>query len=65
MLPFAAITAEATVEKYRLLPEQTEKFLKSIKLGFSFSWVMLEADPAKYKINYEDGTGPSKEEIEL
>jgi len=65
MLPFAAITAEATVEKYRLLPEQTEKFLKSIKLGFSFSWVMLKADPAKYKINYEDGTGPSKEEIEL
>jgi hypothetical protein len=51
MLPFAAITAEATVEKYRLLPEQTEKFLKSIKLGFSFSWVMLKADPAKYKIN--------------
>jgi len=65
ILPFAAITAELTVEKYRLLPEQTEKFLKSIKLGFLFDWVMLEADPAKYKINYKDGTGPSKEEVEL
>ncbi|MEP0886371.1 tetratricopeptide repeat protein [Trichocoleus sp. ST-U3] len=65
MLPFAAIIAEATVENYRLLPEQTEKFLKSIKLGFSFRWVMLEADPAKYEINYKDGTGPSKEKIEL
>jgi len=65
MLPFAAITAEATVEKYRLLPEQTEKFLKSIKLGFLFGWVMLEVDPAKYKIDYKDGTGPSKEKIEL
>jgi tetratricopeptide (TPR) repeat protein len=65
MLPFAAVAAEATVEKYRLLPEQTEKFLKSIKLGFAFGWAMLEADPAKYKINYKDGTGPSKEEIEL
>ncbi|MBD2164768.1 hypothetical protein H6G04_10170 [Calothrix membranacea FACHB-236] len=64
MIPFAAVVTELAVENYRLLPDSTEKFLKSIKLGFLFSWVMLAEDPAKYEINYENGTGPSKEEIE-
>jgi tetratricopeptide (TPR) repeat protein len=62
--PFAAVAAETAVENYLLLPSTTEKFLKSIKLVFPFGWVILEADPAKYKINYENGTGPSKEQIE-
>ncbi|HIK04076.1 MAG TPA: tetratricopeptide repeat protein [Trichormus sp. M33_DOE_039] len=64
IIPFTAVVAEAAVENYRLLPDSTERFLKSIKLGFIFSWVMLANDPAKYDINYENGTGPSKEEIE-
>jgi tetratricopeptide (TPR) repeat protein len=62
--PFAAVAAETAVENYRLLPSPTEKFLKSIKLVFPFGWVMLAADPAKYKINYENGSDPSKEQIE-
>ncbi|MEH2260926.1 tetratricopeptide repeat protein [Nostoc sp.] len=64
MIPFAAIAAEAAVENYRLLPDSTEKFLKSIKLGFPFSWMMLPENPAKYDIEYKGWTGPSKEEIE-
>ncbi|WP_298911266.1 tetratricopeptide repeat protein [uncultured Nostoc sp.] len=65
MIPFAAVVAEAAVENYSLLPDSTEKFLKSIKLGFIFSWMMLPENPAKYeKINYENVIGPSKEEIE-
>ena len=64
MILFAAVIAEAAVENYRLLPDSTEKFLKSIKLGFFFSWMMLPENPAKYKINYENVIGPSKEEIE-
>ncbi|AUS99978.1 hypothetical protein CLI64_06040 [Nostoc sp. CENA543] len=64
MIPFAAVVAEAAVENYRLLPDSTEKLLKSIKLGFIFSWVMLADDPSQYDIQYETGTGPSKEEIE-
>ncbi|MBD2436253.1 tetratricopeptide repeat protein [Nostoc sp. FACHB-110] len=64
MIPFAAVVTELAVENYRLLPDSTEKFLKSIKLGFLFSWVMLANEPAKYDIDYQDGTGPSKEEIE-
>lgn len=65
MIPFTAVVAEAAVENYRLLPDSTEKFLKSIKLGFFFSWMMLPGNPAKYnKINYENVIGPSKEEIE-
>ncbi len=64
LLPFAAVAAEAAVENYRLLPSETEKFLKSIKLVFPFGWVMLEKDPAKYEITYEDRTGPSKKQIE-
>jgi tetratricopeptide (TPR) repeat protein len=62
--PFAAVAAETAVENYRLLPSPTENFLKSIKLVFPFGWVMLAADPAKYKINYENGSDPSKEQIE-
>lgn len=64
MIPFAAVVAEAVLGNYRLLPDSTERFLKSITLGFLFSWVMLANDPTKYEINYENGTGPSKEEIE-
>ncbi|MEH2073659.1 MAG: tetratricopeptide repeat protein [Nostoc sp.] len=64
MIPFAAVVAEAAVENYRLLPDSTNKFLKSIKLGFFFSWMMLPENPAKYEINYENLIGPSKEEIE-
>ncbi|MBD2295908.1 tetratricopeptide repeat protein [Anabaena sphaerica FACHB-251] len=64
IIPFAAIFAEASVESYQLLPDQTEKFLKKIKLGFIFGWLMLAEDPAKYEIKYENGTGSSKEEIE-
>ncbi|BAY19630.1 tetratricopeptide TPR_2 [Anabaenopsis circularis NIES-21] len=64
MIPFAAVVTELAVENYRVLPDSTEKFLKSIKLGFIFSWVMLANDPSEYEINYENGTGPSKEEIE-
>ncbi len=64
MLPFAAVAAEATVENYRLLPSETEKFLESIKLVFPFGWIMLATNPAKSEINYENVTGPSKEEIE-
>jgi len=62
--PLLAIAAEAVVENYWLLPTETEKFLESIKLVFPLGWVALEADPGKYEINYENGTGPSKEEIE-
>jgi tetratricopeptide (TPR) repeat protein len=64
IIPFAAIVAEAAVENYHLLPEQTGKFLKRITWGFIFNWVMLGDNPDKYEINYENGTGPSKEEIE-
>ncbi|GBE93901.1 tetratricopeptide repeat protein [Nostoc cycadae] len=64
MIPFAAVVTELAVENYRLLPDSTERFLKNIKLGFLFSWMILANDPAKYEINYQDGTGPSKEEIE-
>ncbi|MEH2171327.1 tetratricopeptide repeat protein [Nostoc sp.] len=64
MIPFAAVVAEAAVENYRLLPDSTEKFLKSIKLGFFFSWMMLPENPVKYEINYKNVIGPSKEEIE-
>ncbi|MEH2252079.1 tetratricopeptide repeat protein [Nostoc sp.] len=65
MIPFTAVVAEAAVENYRLLPDSTERFLKSIKLSFLFSWMMLGENPAKYeKINYENVIGSSKEEIE-
>jgi tetratricopeptide (TPR) repeat protein len=64
MLPFAVVAAEATVEKYRLLPSETEKFLESIKLVFPFGWIMLATNPAKSEINYENVTGSTKEEIE-
>jgi hypothetical protein len=64
IIPFTAIAGEAAVENYQLLPDQTEKFLKKITLGFVLGWFMLEEDPAKYEINYENGTGPSKDEIE-
>lgn len=64
MIPFAAVVTELAVENYRLLPDSTEKFLRNIKLGFLFSWMILANDPAKYEINYQDGTDPSKEEIE-
>ncbi|MDZ8050599.1 MAG: tetratricopeptide repeat protein [Aulosira sp. ZfuVER01] len=63
-IPFVAVIAEATVENYQLLPDATEKFLKSTTLGFLFSWVMLENEPSQYEMNYENGTGPSKEELE-
>ncbi|MEA5580010.1 tetratricopeptide repeat protein [Nodularia harveyana UHCC-0300] len=64
IIPFAAITAEASVENYQLLPDQTGKLLKKITFGFVFGWFMLSKDPAKYEINYENGTGPSKNKIE-
>ncbi|MEH2036289.1 tetratricopeptide repeat protein [Nostoc sp.] len=64
MIPFAAVTAEAVVENYRLLPDQTERFLKSIALSFLFGWVMLADEPAKYEINHKNGTKPTKEDIE-
>ncbi|WP_414530944.1 tetratricopeptide repeat protein, partial [Nodularia chucula] len=64
IIPFAAITAEASVENYQLLPDQTGKLLKKITFGFIFGWFMLSKDPAKYEINYENGTGPSKDKIE-
>ncbi|MBW4575331.1 MAG: tetratricopeptide repeat protein [Aphanothece sp. CMT-3BRIN-NPC111] len=60
-----AVAAEAEVENYHLLPNETEKFLERIKLVFPLGWVVLKADPAKYEINYEYWTGQSKEEIEV
>ncbi|HLO85154.1 MAG TPA: tetratricopeptide repeat protein [Nostocaceae cyanobacterium] len=64
VIPFAAVVAEAAVENYRLLADSTEKFIKSIALGFLFGWVMLADNPAKYDVKYKKGTGPSKEKIE-
>ncbi|HYW22495.1 MAG TPA: tetratricopeptide repeat protein [Nodularia sp. (in: cyanobacteria)] len=64
IIPFTAIATEASVENYQLLPDQTGKLLKKITLGFIFGWFMLAKDPAKYEINYENGTGPSKDNIE-
>jgi hypothetical protein len=49
IIPFAAVAAEAALENYRLLPNNTDKFLKSLKLVFPFGWVILAEDPAKYE----------------
>ncbi|HLP92172.1 MAG TPA: tetratricopeptide repeat protein [Nostocaceae cyanobacterium] len=64
MIPFAAIIAEAAVEDYRLLPDATDKFIRSTTLGFLFSWDMLDKSPDEYQINDENGSKLSKENIE-
>ncbi|MEP0752996.1 tetratricopeptide repeat protein [Trichocoleus sp. Lan] len=47
--PFAAVAAEAEIEDYELLPDDTRKFLDNINLAIGLGWQVLEINPDNYE----------------
>jgi tetratricopeptide (TPR) repeat protein len=59
--PFAAVMAEAEIEDYELLPNDTRKFLTNINLAIAFGWFMLDKAPEQYEFEFKDEQGNSLE----
>ena len=53
--PFAAVMAEAEIEDYELLPNDTRKFLTNINLAIAFGWFVLDKAPEQYEFKDEQG----------
>jgi tetratricopeptide (TPR) repeat protein len=53
--PFAAVMAEAEIEDYELLPNDTRKFLTNINLAIGFGWFVLDKAPEQYEFQDEQG----------
>ena len=59
--PFAAVMAEAEIEDYELLPNDTRKFLTNINLAIGFGWFVLDKAPEQYEFEFKDEQGNSLE----
>jgi len=57
--PFAAIMAEAEIEDYELLPNDTRKFLTNINLAIGFGSFVLDKAPEQYEFEFKDEQGNS------
>lgn len=53
--PFAAVMAEAEIEDYELLPNDTRKFLTNINLAIGFGSFVLDKAPEQYELKDEQG----------
>jgi tetratricopeptide (TPR) repeat protein len=53
--PFAAVMAEAEIEDYELLPNDTRKFLTNINLAIGFGSFVLDKAPEEYEFKDEQG----------
>jgi tetratricopeptide (TPR) repeat protein len=53
--PFSAVTSEGEFENNELLPHDTRKFLKDIKLAVELGEFVLNHDPNKYEIKDDHG----------
>jgi tetratricopeptide (TPR) repeat protein len=53
--PFAAVMAEAEIEDYELLPNDTRKFLTNINLAIGFGSFVLDKAPEQYEFKDEQG----------
>ncbi len=53
--PFAAVRAEADIEDYELLPNDTRKFLTNINLAIGFGSFVLDKSPEQYEFKDEQG----------
>jgi tetratricopeptide (TPR) repeat protein len=63
MPPFVAVAAEAEIEDYKLLPDDTRKFLNNINLAVIFGWQVLKHNPDNYEFKVEQ-IGDLKPQIE-
>jgi tetratricopeptide (TPR) repeat protein len=59
--PFAAVRAEAEIEDYELLPNDTRKFLTNINLAIGFGSFVLSKAPEQYELEFKDEQGNSLE----
>ncbi|MBD1878113.1 tetratricopeptide repeat protein [Coleofasciculus sp. FACHB-T130] len=63
MPPFASVAAEAEIEDYELLPDDTRKFLDNINLAIGLGWQVLGSYPDSYEFKLEQ-IGDIKPQIE-
>ncbi|MBD1893758.1 tetratricopeptide repeat protein [Coleofasciculus sp. FACHB-129] len=63
MPPFVAVAAEADIEDYKLLPDDTRKFLNNINLAIGLGWQVLKHNPDNYEFKVEQ-IGDLKPQIE-